>query len=1187
MRNLIVCDSLAFPKRRRIERVEAATVREAIAPLTDGFVIVAGERWEKPRWDDPLPDDADVAVAPRVADPISILINLVIYAVTTAYNAYEQKRMAAKLARASKLGDDAGSPTYGYAGAQSTTAGPGFAIPTLCGRRRIGGHVISQTVQPTSSPQGEIIKMVIAKSRGPIHAIAGERALPYGERDNMGLIGGQPIPSGIEVNGVELPPSGGAVALRMGHPHQSRLQYFPLQAFVQLVGLNMPGTGSFEVTTQQSEFIDDGYVVIDFPSGLYLFSGGNRVAQFVDFTLQVFDVTGVQAFTTGFRVTALRVQPFAHWEYFNLGTRARMGPYRVRLTRVTQTGDPGQSVDGCVWRSVQQHYFGDFTHPGLALLALSVRANEAVNDAVTSVTSVDDGILVRTWLNDVDGWSELTWGPSPPHWNFDVGRNAAWVIAELLLNKHHGAGHDIRKSLGGTGEEELDLESFRDASFHCDVPDPGDPLKAKYRCDYDIDESKAIEDHVQAMCRTSRIWLAKEGNRIVLRPEYRDEFGPPGYVVPARKELRPLSTSNCASVQLLFINTFTSPNFLVGEFDNVENSYLPDQVSCVDTARMSRGPGNLLPRTVRADVSLRGIVDRRQAVRELFHTLAWFRLSTVEAHIRTSTHAVALQTRDVVWLHHECWFPDPDSPSTGARSRTHSPGAEVSSIVLDRDLRLYGDAQTGTGIFLMDPDGKTLLALTVDAAGPGVIPAGDPVPLWDPVAAAPAAIKITRHTTVIGGKYGVFARRFVVVRMETSQALELEMDLVEWHPDLHDEPDEELQHPWGADEGDIAGVVPPRPPVVPKAPRVADAVQVAATAQPGVVSVTVARESDAAPRGRARVYARPQGTSLGYDLIAEPLGETATAPLEPGVTYEVVATLPGPGGAHPSPDDQVPVLVRVPIEGGPPPAPVRPSATVIAGRRVRLSWPRTQGAVVYEVRRGASWLSARRVVSTRDTITEFEAEEGEHRLMVRARSATGSWSQVGEVLVEVAHPDTTLANLDDTGTAGTHDGTADSADGLVIDGPAITGTYTTPDMDTGEEVELRWSALVDWKAKDLLPVADMNEPVAWWEWPLEGKDVDEMDRGIQLRGDELDLHEEPLEQWSAAVDDRTLPMGYRGCANVEVQFWTAAGGWGDWQIYDGPVVATASKMRARLTLRQEWSRYRVAVDRIELAATPQ
>lgn len=157
MRNLIVCDSLAFPKRRRIERVEAATVREAIAPLTDGFVIVAGERWEKPRWDDPLPDDADVAVAPRVADPISILINLVIYAVTTAYNAYEQKRMAAKLARASKLGDDAGSPTYGYAGAQSTTAGPGFAIPTLCGRRRIGGHVISQTVQPTSSPQGEIM----------------------------------------------------------------------------------------------------------------------------------------------------------------------------------------------------------------------------------------------------------------------------------------------------------------------------------------------------------------------------------------------------------------------------------------------------------------------------------------------------------------------------------------------------------------------------------------------------------------------------------------------------------------------------------------------------------------------------------------------------------------------------------------------------------------------------------------------------------------------------------------------------------------------------------------------------------------------------------------------------------------------------------------------------------------------
>jgi hypothetical protein len=98
----------------------------------------------------------------------------------------------------------------------------------------------------------------------------------------------------------------------------------------------------------------------------------------------------------------------------------------------------------------------DFTYPGTAIMAVSLTANEEVNNSQPSITALVKGVLVPVW----DGESE-----DNPTMTREFRSNPAWIALDMLTNRRYGMGDVFAPN---QTYELIDLSSFKEWADYCD-----------------------------------------------------------------------------------------------------------------------------------------------------------------------------------------------------------------------------------------------------------------------------------------------------------------------------------------------------------------------------------------------------------------------------------------------------------------------------------------------------------------------------------------------------------------------------------------------------------------------------------------------------------------------------------------------------------------------------------------------
>lgn len=1121
--------------------------------------------------DEQAPDGC-VAIT-GVGDVLYIGLQLLIAAGMTWASTALAKKAALAALRDTSPKDEGGSANF--VGSQSTRFGPNFAVPIVCGRFGVRGHVIAQRIEPVETGvlapgENEVERTVVAVSEGPIRRIGGMTGGAIGETERMGsatalVPTNEPFPAGVYKNGVLLTANGSEIALRMGRSDQSRLSGWPGQSSLQVVGAPLNNEGEEVFITIDEALADQAFIAIDFPGGLYRQTRNDRLDATVRISVQSRQLNGT-AWTQHpeLVLTASRARTFADYRTLNLQP-AQAGPYLIWLRRLTPAGDPGEYVTACTIRTVEVRTANPQTYAGTALAEIGTLGSTSSSSGDAQYLIPTDGILVRSWLPGV-GWSAHGWDAVSP-WVYPIGRNPAWIAVELLTNRDYGLGNKLIMALGGAGDEELSLDDFARWAVNCDQAHQVVADRARHEFNFSIDTRRPEMEWLLAIFAAGHAIPLIDGGLLTVSYEYRDAHSRGPVSVPARQPYQTLCTANCESLEIRFRDPGSAASKVTVSFFDEAQGYALQPIEQNDYERQAVVDG-IPPRVIAEEVEAPGITHREMARQEAWYRLQWVKGGLVEATMRGGLALATITVGDTFWLQHDCWSPVYDDDRTGSmRAVTDSPTVPVSSVVFDRAIT-NGTARTDRALFITSPEGLAQL-VTID--GTGTYAAGTPVPLWSPANSAPAQVLVARDATVAHGRFGAFERPMKVVGMSVSPTYEVEITAVAWPSSAFDEAPESLL----TDDGALAASPLAGADVMPIVrPRSPDAI-----VQP---TATVTMSSSGAPlvawsqpvtpdmqraTGPARVFVRPAGGA--WERIAEASGSAVLADLPPG-WHDVAVVLPVDAGGYAHPATVAPSRVYRPeLWGQRPAAPGNLQATATGERAARLTWSPARDAVRYEVRRGISWLDAPLVGETSATeLLLLELEPGEHRLMVAGLGAGGLIGDPSSVTHTVAHPIASLATASDTTAPALGDDELDH-------------TYTTAELDTGlAAASYLWSAIVEGHAEDATMVGDLTALVGELEGMVAGMPATSLRPGITA--DETVGAMDPaatIDGLSGSVWGASKPTGSRVTFATEVRVYN--GSWGSWQAYRGPIRAMGSRMQTRVTRQRQGRGWSATIPRIQ------
>lgn len=1174
-------------RQTAIEFVEGTTVEQLLSSMPTtaraywgGVEITTGEA------------PAGIVLVPSVA-VLETLFWIALYVGSALLSAQMAKDGAAAALRDAQRQDASDSGSANFRSAQSTRYGRGWVVPIVFGRWRVSGQVINLDVVQESGQLGEveILHAMVMLCEGRIARIGDVSGGSLGEADELGTLdtGGvlpRQIPTGIRMDGVDITSIGTEVSVRMGSNAQSRIPKWPFAATTEQVNAEMSQRDDQRIVTMEQTDASILSIILDFPGGLYRRSSGGASSgysvRFQVATRRVGTVAWI-IHSDIWVVTGPRTRSLAWQENIEVSPG---GAHQVRLTRLTESGDPGEVVSQCTWRSVTAIQWHTLTYPGCAIMAIS-RSGATRSAAQRAEFSAQvDGRLVRGW-DSATGWTAETWDAVSP-WVYPLGRNPAWVAVELLTNRDYGIANEIILWLGGSGDEELDLVRFREWADFCDLEDPSDNTRAHLEFNHALDVSRPAMEWLMAIFQAGHATPILEGGRLSVTYEYRDAHGRGTVSVPAREAYQILSTTNVESCELVFRDPSSLPNIIECEFFDEENDYLPDVVTMNDESRLGVAYVGDTPRVIVEKVSAIGPTSRAAVRREAWYQLQWM-TSLVEARIKGGLALATVTVGDLFWLQHDCWSPaNPDGYTGAMRTVTDSPGSDVTSLVLDRDIVSESPARSGTGLFVADLAGRARL-LTID--GTGTYAAGDSIPLWDPVTGAPpVGFRCRRDATAAYGQFGTFQRRMKVVSLSLDPDYRVELVATEWPEAAFDDPPEEESTDDGATAAaplsDADAMPTPAPPVE---TDLADPAPTLVMGGRGEPILSWQRQPTAGAQdatGAVRVMVRREG-DRGWDLVAQAQGSAALhTDLEPETWHEAVALAPRYGGGYPDPSDVTPALVFRPELWGDLLAAPTGLVADIDGLSTTLAWGVVSGAVRYEVRRGGAWIEARSLAVVTEATVRLRLPPGTHRIMVRAEAGGGRWGQEATLSVVVAEPITEVSALVELPTvAGSHDGT-EIVDGTLrlVDG-AMRGVYTAPALAADGKAALSWSAIVDGDALELEQIGDDDGRIGEdWGAQIGGRRASPMRPGTA--GATIGADTGTIGEWtSTEIRQGIANVGTRATARTEARWYDGAS-WSSWAPWSGePTRREAEQIQVRVVLQRQHPRWRVAVDQIEVRAS--
>lgn len=1121
-------------------------------------------------WDAPVPDDSDVILGPMPRDPITVgvfLIKTMAYIVAAAALAALYQRLAPK----PKLPDDAAgpesieSPHQNWAGMR-TTYGPGAIKSFVYGDVVVAGHVIYRRLVVENGEAGartEKLRVILALGYGEFESIGGARPGA-----------GEFIPVGVRLGNVGLtskliPGQNGNTRFwgRTGTQQQSPIEPALFPGTSELVTTDITLEGDIGIVNRAFVTYDSGTddisritAIVRFPLGYKTNDGSTpRDTQFDLFYRTSPTAPWVNARQRFFRVGAQnwpRGVSFAiESDPLPAGVR---GLIEVKLERYyAGLPNPAPDVDTAVLGHMQFDKPGEFSYPGMALLAMEIDAMEQLRgetDFSLPVRAKRVPVWDQQW-----GWSLPTWGLAPlPHsfMQFPPGQNPAWIALDFMRHP---------KGLGQwLTDDNIDLPAFRRFAAFCDQ-NAVTWNEAQFTFDGVIDTPGEAWTQLTKILSSGRARPVIVGRRVSVRYLYAEQHEDGGVVVPARTMTQLFTTHNTRNVRVDGANTAGKPTVIDYQFLNRTKRFAQDNYPVNDDESTVNTPTAFAPDRYRKSTQQAfGVARTSQLYRDGKFEHRMQRHVAETLTFECGPWALAATVGDLIGFQHSTLRPHERVPMA---CTIVTGGNAVASLVVDHEITLLA----GQTHRLLVRTTEGLVEATVSAAQSG------------------GRLTLASSITCKAGDPAVFGvqnqlvKLYEVIEIRRAQDMHHEVIAAEYKPSIYAAVTKPNNWLASLDGGGLA------PESEPIGGRPTDLQVEVDPRNPRALTASWISPPDM-PREPVRLHALFDGADT-WTLLGESVeGFLALPPWRPHTRVSLCATLPAT-----APGLDIAIEVVVPeFSSVPPPSPSQVLAIPVAdGLAIEWDDSAAGDALEFEVRRGAGWTTGRVVyVGRAPRCIDRHPPTVAVPYWVRTRGHSGLYSATAVRLDPAAYlPQGTisLASRDELATlGGTLAGLAASSGVLRHVGIGTQGTYEAAELDagTGTDVLAYWSAHVDRDEQDNLPPSALEFPAGGGEahWRM----VDTRPASPALPGLDFRRVIDVLTGPPAQLPRTLLATGDAGevgantLAIVESRFHVG-GAWGAWREHrDGWQLAR--RMQVRITLHRRSSAWSTGIHTLQLAA---
>lgn len=518
-------------------------------------------------------------------------------------------------------------PTFSFEGIR-TAIGPGNVVPVIYGRHRVGGQLLSasvdqvmtvrdsaggtQRVEALSSPP--TLTMLLALGEGPLSVIL----------TNTIEINGQPIANFPSVQ----------TFTRLGDATQTPIPEFGETASTFADGREIDVLPGVIYTTTQA--VQAFVLNIAFQEGLFVLTAKGEKHD---------NVT-----TLGYRYRVSPAGTWSEYSYFDVAAArtsvVRFGIRREDLTLavydVQVVFSHAYNVDDvrAKWmatlESVTEILHNTSAYPNTALLGLRTVATDAMQGALPNITVEVLGRSVR--VNEL--LPNLNWSDNP-----------AWCVMDLMTNGRYGLGYP---------DSVIDFPAFQAWGAYCSQLVDGE---ARHTLNYVLDREQRAQPLLLEMCGASRVLLLKSEGLWSPRITQND--------LPVQL----FSWANVTNLKLTYTRDPDRVSVMEGRFTNEEQGFESDVVTW---PAVQNWPSDVR----KASLDLRGITKPSRVIRALQFELNRRRFEVLTLEMDCAPDAIVMQVHDVFRLSHPL-------PGWGTSGRI-MPGTTADIVWLDTPVTCEG-----------------------------------------------------------------------------------------------------------------------------------------------------------------------------------------------------------------------------------------------------------------------------------------------------------------------------------------------------------------------------------------------------------------------------------------------------------------------------------------------------------------
>jgi len=516
-------------------------------------------------------------------------------------------------------------PTFSFEGIR-TAIGPGMVVPVIYGRQRVGGQLLSSSVdqgltvldngtavrrvQAISTPA--TITMLLGLGEGPVHSV-----------DTASVeINGQPV---ANFPGVEVYTSG-------GFDPQAPLIYFGETRNTFSDGRDIAETSS-SITYTTTVPVEAFVLNIAFNRGLFAFTPkGEKVDNPVILQYRYRAVGGDWWGWSPFEVVANRTS------VVRFGIRKEglaLAQYDIEL-QVISVGTTIQAEWQPSLESVTEIQSNTQTYPSTALLGLRALATDALQGALPNVTVDVYGRTVR--MGNFAG---------PEAWT----DNPAWCVMDFLTSTRYGL---------GIPDAEIDLGAFTAWASYCEEIVDGE---RRHTLNYALDRDTRAQQALLEMMGGSRTILFKTEGLWTPRPTRND---PP---------VQLLSWANCTDLKLNYVRDQERVNVIEARFANEEQGFEQDVLTW---PTIDNWPADMR----KTSLEVRGVTKPSRVMRAMQFELNRRAFENMTLEMTCALDAIVLQPHDLFRFSHPL-------PGWGVSGRIQQ-GSNTSFLYLDNEVTFNG-----------------------------------------------------------------------------------------------------------------------------------------------------------------------------------------------------------------------------------------------------------------------------------------------------------------------------------------------------------------------------------------------------------------------------------------------------------------------------------------------------------------